>query len=382
MAKLKIAIVTPGSYPIPSAGSSSVERVVEKMVPLTAHAVEPVIYGRSAKGLGPVGQIGGVSCYRYPAVDKSAYVKQVSMSVRKHAPDLIEVENRPGYVLALGKNHPGARIWLNLHSSSFIGTGTISRERLRASFQRAEKIIVNSEFLRDEVIRRVPEAAPKLRVVHIGVETERFLSRWELEGTLQRERLRLQRGWAGRDVILFMGRLIPLKGVHHLLNVMPRIIQEHPQTLLVVVGSPFYGSHRSTSYSRMLLRMGESYRRHIQFVPYVPYTEVPDWFLAADVAAVPSGAREAFGLVNVEAMSCGIPVVASRAGGIKEIVVDGETGYLVDPERLEMELGDRLLQLLKDPSLREELGRRARERVEEQFTWQAAAERWLKLLEE
>ncbi|MCM3746856.1 glycosyltransferase family 4 protein [Paenibacillus pasadenensis] len=382
MAKLKVAIVTPGSFPIPSAGSSSVERVVEKIMPLTAHAVNPVIYGRTAKGFGPVGQIEGVPCLRYPAGDKGAYINQVSRSISLFAPDLIEVENRPGYVLTLGRRHPGTRIWLNLHSSSFIGRDAISRERLRASFKRSEKIIVNSEFLRDEVIRRVPEVAPKLRVVHIGVDTERFVSRWDPDGESRRENLRISRGWQGRDVVLFMGRLIPLKGVHHLLAVMPWLIRDHPSILLVIVGSPYYGSHQSSKYSQMLTRLGCKYPEHVRFVPYVPYPEVPDWFVAADIAAVPSGAREAFGLVNVEAMSCGIPVVASRAGGMKEIILEHETGYLVNPARMYDELGDRLLDLLRNPSLREEMGRRSRSRAEEHFTWRAAAERWLKLLEE
>lgn len=382
MAKQRVAFVTPGSFPIPSAGSSSVERVVEKMVPWLAADIEPVIYGRSAKGLARVGKVGGVRCVRYPARDKSAYVRAVSASARRLGPDLIEVENRPGYVLTLGRRHPGTRIWLNLHSTSFIGAGAIGRERLRASLRRAERVIVNSEFLRDEVVRRVPEAAAKVRVVPIGVDAERFLSRWEPEGAARRERLRQARGWQGRDVVLFMGRVIPLKGVHHLLSVLPRLAAEHPSVLLVVVGSPFYGSHRTTRYSRMLQRIGRRLRGQVQFVPYVPHDAVPDWFLAADIAAVPSGAREAFGLVNVEAMASGIPVVASRAGGMREIIVDGETGYLADPARLEQELGDRLLALLRDAELRERMGRASRERVEQRYTWQATARRWLEVLAE
>jgi spore coat protein SA len=109
---------------------------------------------------------------------------------------------------------------------------------------------------------------------------------------------------------------------------------------------------------------------------------VPDWFLAADVAVVPSGTREAFGLVNVEAMACGLPVVATRAGGMKEIIEDGVTGFLVDPERLHEEMLVRLLVLLKDETLRVTMGARSRERVERRFTWHHSAARWLELLRE
>ncbi len=358
------------------------ERVIEKMAPLVTGQAEARIYGRSGAGLGAVGQIGGVRCERFPAGDKAVYLRSVSRAIRLFRPDLIEVENRPGYALKMKGNHPDARIWINLHSSSFIGPKAISRDRLKRSFAAAEKIIVNSEFLRDTVAGRVPEAAHKLRVVHIGVDTARFPSRWEPEGAARREALRHARGWQDRDVLLFMGRIIPLKGVHHLLRVMPDIIALHPNVLLAVVGSPFYGSHRTTRYSRALQALGKRYPRHIRFIPYVPYPEVPSWFLAADAAVVPSGSRESFGLVNVEAMSCGLPVVATRAGGMKEIIVDGSTGFLVEPGRLETELKARLLQLLLDPGLREEMGRRGRERVMAEFTWEATAARWAGLLKE
>ncbi|MBW7453500.1 glycosyltransferase family 4 protein, partial [Paenibacillus sepulcri] len=113
-----------------------------------------------------------------------------------------------------------------------------------------------------------------------------------------------------------------------------------------------------------------------------PYSEVPDWFLSADVAVVPSGNREAFGLVNVEAMSCGLPVVATRAGGIKEIIEDGVTGFLVEPSEVEQQMRDRLLTLLRNDHLRMAMGVRSRDRVEQHFTWRHSAARWLELLNE
>jgi spore coat protein SA len=101
----------------------------------------------------------------------------------------------------------------------------------------------------------------------------------------------------------------------------------------------------------------------------------------ADVVVVPSAEREAFGLVNAEAMAAGVPVVATRAGGIPEIVVDGQTGYLVDPKRPAPELKDRVLAVLTDDALRREMGERGRERVREHFTWDRSAAGWLEVLE-
>lgn len=230
------------------------------------------------------------------------------------------------------------------------------------------------------VAARVPEAAGKLQVIHLGVECERFPSQYSAEGSIRRYALRSKRGWQGRSVVLFMGRLIPLKGVHHLLQIMPELVKRHPRLLLVIVGSAFYGSHRTTAYTRKLHRLGRQWKDHIRFVPYVPHPQVPDWFLASDIAVVPSGKREAFGLVNVEAMSCGLPVVATASGGIKEIIEDGRTGFLVDPQRVQAELQERLLLLLEDDILRTTMGLRSRERVEQMFTWRCTGERWIELL--
>lgn len=380
--RMKVSFVTPGSYPLPSAKSSSVERVVEHVAGHVASYTDTRIYGRSAPKLARRSMVKEALCVRFPAADKKRYIAAVARSLQAFRPDVVVVENRPSYVLSVRKRSPGARIWLSLHSSTFIRSPYMSLKRLKLCIRHAERVIVNSNFLRDVVAARVPEAAYKIHVIHLGVETQRFPSQYSAEGAARRYMLRAKRGWQGRSIVLFMGRLIPLKGVHHLLYLLPELVARHPQLLLVIVGSAFYGSHRMTAYSRQLHRLGKRWKEHICFVPYVPYTQVPDWFLAADIAVVPSGRREAFGLVNVEAMSCGLPVVATRVGGIKEIVEHGGTGFLVEPDAVRTELKQRLLQLLENEQLRTAMGLRSRERVEELFTWSRTGDQWVQLLRE
>ncbi|WP_169085355.1 glycosyltransferase family 4 protein [Paenibacillus sp. PL91] len=382
MAPIKVAIVTPGSFPIPSQGSSSVERVVEKFAPLLMPYAEPRIYGKLSKKLPRQGQFKGVVCERFPARSKQRYIHDVGLAVQRFSPHVIDVENRPQYVLTMKQMNPGKRVWLYLHSSTFISPSYISPAKLHQCLQAADKIIVNSEFIRRIVVSKVPEVSSKLRVIYPGVDTVRFPSQYSAEGAAKRESLRKKRGLTGKKVVLFMGRLIPLKGVHHLLNVVPQLVKSHPELVVVIVGSPFYGSHRKTAYARKLERLGRKCPGHVRFVPYVPHTEVPGWMLVADVAVVPSGQREAFGLVNVEAMSCGVPVIATRAGGMKEIIRSGETGYLVNQAHVESELREKLHLLLRDKQLRQKLGKRSRERVEQTFTWRHTADRWVKLLKE
>lgn len=377
-----VAFVTPGSFPLPSPGSSSVERVVENIAPRLQPHITSFIYGRASKKLPRRGTWMGVRCERHPAINKSEYVARIARSIRRLLPGVTVVENRPTYVLRIAQRCPGARIWLSLHSLTFVSPRHISSQRLSKCFARAERIIVNSEFLRDELARRVPSAAHKLRVVHLGVDTQRFHSQHSPQGAAHRHMVRAAQGWHDRKVVLYMGRLIPQKGVHHLLDLLPRLVAADPQVLLVIVGSPFYGSHRTTSYSRHLHKLGEVWRSHVRFVPYVPYPEVPSMFIGADIAVVPSGNNEAFGLVNVEAMACGLPVVATSAGGIREIIEDGSTGYLVQPEQVENDMYERLALLLSSEELRLLMGTRSRERVEHCFTWEHSAARWLQHLRE
>ncbi|WP_127532647.1 glycosyltransferase family 4 protein [Paenibacillus kobensis] len=373
---IRIAYVTPGAFALPSARSSSVERVVEQIVPLLPAAAEPRIYGRTASGLPRRGVWKGIVCERFPAASKAKYASAVSSAIASFAPDVIEVENRPRMLIRLKRQHPRARMWLNLHSSTYISPSHISRGELRRCCRLADLIIVNSYYLRDVVADMVPEAYSKIAVVHLGVDTSRFMSVHSPEGAARREQIRRMNGWMNRKVVLFLGRVISLKGVHHLVGIMPDLLSRHPDAQLVVVGSPGYGTHRTTSYYRRLKNAAAKLGSRIRFVPYVPYSEVPDWMLGADVIAVPSVRREAFGLVNVEAMATGVPIVASRVGGIGEVVKDGDTGLLAEPSRLRDDLLINLDRLLSSEQLRQEMGKRCRERAESYFTWHAAAQRY------
>jgi spore coat protein SA len=372
--------VTPGAYPLPAEGSGSVERVVEKTTAALAPHIDTYVFSRSARHLPSSEVRGGVKHIRFPGGKKSNYLPNVIRSLRQLQPDVIQVENRPRMVPSIKSAMPHTRVWLQLHSNTFLSRKEIKAKNLKLSLSMADKIIVNSEFLGHYVIYLMPQIAHKVQVNYPGVDISQFHSQYSHAGSMRREALRARLGWSQRRVVLFMGRLIPDKGVHHLLNALPDLVRNDPQLLLVIVGGAFYGSKKTTQYARSLKNKAARWRNHVQFVSYVPHGEVPSWFLAADVAVVPSSGREAFGLVNVEAMATGLPVVATRVGGIKEVVNDGYTGYLVDPNNIRVELIQRLLMILRNDTLRTFMGMASRKRVEDHFTWGHTAQRWLKML--
>ncbi|MFC5704487.1 glycosyltransferase family 4 protein [Cohnella faecalis] len=381
---LKVAFVTPGAYAVPSAMGGSVERVVEKVVPLLVPRVDARIYGRTARRLPKQERWRGVRCERFPAASKSAYFRRVCRRLRAFRPHIIQVENRPLWVPKLKRLFPDSRIWLNLHSTTFISRPYLSAEARSRCLSSADRIVVNSHFLKDVISGLVPRTAARIRVNHLGVDLERFSERSEPEDDEQRSSDLRKGRWNNRKVVLYVGRLVPQKGVHHLLGAMKDIVREHPDVLVVIVGGARYGSKRGSAYVEKLKRMARPWEKHVHFEPYAPHDQIHRWYEKADVAVVPSVGKEAFGLVNVEAMASRLPVVATAAGGIKEVVADGETGFLISArkEEIRKQLADKVDGLLKDEELRIKMGKCGRERVERLFTWQRTSDRWIELAKE
>jgi len=383
MGRPRVAIITPGSFPIPSVRSSSVERVVEQVVPLVQHRLHCYIFGRTVKHLPSYGTVHGVPCYRVPYGSGARYIQAVIMHLLFLRPDIIQVENRPRYVLAIKKRMPHACVFLYLHSMTYISKTVIPDRTLRHALQCADQIMVNSMFMKEHLISRFRDMEAKIVVNHLGVNPEQFqLHKSEFGYRNVTNDWKIRQGLSGRRIILFAGRLNPQKGVHHLLEAMRYIALIEPSAVLVIVGSAFYGSRRRTAYVRKLERMAQRISHHVRFIPFVPYDEIARWFSISDVVVVPSVRDEAFGLVNVEAMAAGVPVVAARTGGIREIVQHHITGFLVDTQQLTKELVPYILYILRDASLQHRLGQAGAERVQKYFTWQHTADRWASLIEQ
>jgi glycosyltransferase involved in cell wall biosynthesis len=182
-----------------------------------------------------------------------------------------------------------------------------------------------------------------------------------------------------RDGVLFVGRLTPHKGVDVLLRALP------PDTRLRIVGSTGHDSRPpERDYPSLLAQLARD--RDVQFLGALADRELPRAYRSARVMVLPSVERtcygrpvrvsELLGLSLLEAMASATPVVASRVGGVPEVVRDGETGFLVPPGDVQA-LRDALERVLGDPELATRLGVRAREDARNRFTWDQVARRCL-----
>jgi glycosyltransferase involved in cell wall biosynthesis len=182
-----------------------------------------------------------------------------------------------------------------------------------------------------------------------------------------------------RDGVLFVGRLTPHKGVDRLIRALPA-----GAALRIAGGGGHDPRPPERDYPDLLHRLARD--REVTFLGPVPDPDLPGLYRRAAVLAMPSVDRtcygrhvpvsELLGLTALEAMASGTPVVASRIGGLAEVVVDGETGFLVEPGDLAA-LRDRLSLVLSDRALAARLGANARDLVVQRFTWRACAERCL-----
>jgi len=228
-----------------------------------------------------------------------------------------------------------------------------SPERLAAERRlvHAASRVVASTVHERQLLRQLYRVPPeRVAVVSLGVDLEEFQPRDPAEA---RESLGLDP--AGR-VLLAVGRIEPLKGFDILIRALAQMTLDEPVSLLVVGGD----ERASAEFERLRAVAHEvGVTNRVHFVGSVPHDRLPGYYNAADVVCVPSF-YESFGLVALEAMASGVPVVASRVGGLVATVRDGRTGYLV-PWRCPEPFAEKLDLLLRNEPLRQSLGRAARD---------------------
>jgi glycosyltransferase involved in cell wall biosynthesis len=211
-------------------------------------------------------------------------------------------------------------------------------------------VVTVSDCSRQDIARDFGLQPAGISLVYNGIDTEEFRPMPEIE----RRPLRLM-ATASADA--------PLKGLRYLLRAYAKLLLKYPQLELLLVSKPQPGGKTE----RLVRRLGIEDR--VQFVSGISTEQMVRYYAEAAIAVVPS-VYEGFGLPAGEAMACGVPVVSTDGGALPEVV--GDAGVVV-PAKSDDALVTAIDALLADPARREELGRRCRERILEQFCWQVCA---------
>ena len=224
--------------------------------------------------------------------------------------------------------------------------------------QSVDCVIAATADERTQMMRYCGVSASRIQVIPCGVNLELFVP---YDRRLMRERFGLN---PQRPVLLFAGRLDPFKGPDVLLRAAALMEQD---AQIVIVGGE--GSDDKDVQNLRSLAFDLGIEQRVRFLKAQPQEVLPQLYSAADVTVVPSY-HESFGLVAVESLACGTPVVATRAGGLMTIVQNDENGYLVP--RCPGFFAERLDAILGNPDIQVRLQAEARRSVSH-FSWQSVA---------
>ena len=256
----------------------------------------------------------------------------------------------------------------------------------KTAYEAASGIIAVSNGMREDILRCYPAVDPeRVKVVHNGIDLEAWKHPQGQEADAQAAATLKRLGIdPDRPTIVFVGRITRQKGLPHLL----RACEQLPADVQVILcaGAPDTPEIKA-EVEGLVARLRDKRTGVVWIEEMLPRPELIAVLAASDVFVCPS-VYEPLGIVNLEAMAVGLPVVGSATGGIPDVIVDGETGLLVpieqvqdgtgtpiDPARFEADLAERLTTLVTDAEAAKAMGQAARRRVEEHFAWQAIAQR-------
>ena len=364
-----------------------VERRIVETAKLLANEVNMTVYSGTKKGFNKPTTIDGatiVPCFStdrlYP-LDNWVFNRSISRMVNTIEADVYEAHAVSGYgflnVLKKSKiNKPfiqtvhgvladeyiqsskSQSTSLKLKLSNFFmrHLGRIERDAAR----KATLIVTVSRYSAQKIVELYGVDEKKIRVVPNGVDLQRF------KPTEDCEKVKDIIGGNSEHVILFVGNLIPRKGLHFLIDAAKYVVKESENTKFVVVGDGPLRNHL-ISYTK---KQGVS--GNFAFLGNVPEDVLPRLYNCADVFASPS-IQEGLGITLLEAQASAKPVVAFNVTAITEVVKDKETGLLVKPDSYE--LAKAISSLISNKQLRKRMGHAGRDYVNNNFSWSICAQK-------
>lgn len=291
----------------------------------------------------------------WPGASSILAARQLARSVDTQGWQVLNAHTPPDYLLAslvkrLARSRP--RLVLTRHILLQLGRSFLHRW----AFSLADAFIAVSHAVAESLGNHPLIDPGKIHVIYNGIDTDRFTP----EGTRSlRERLGLA---PEQPLVGIIGEVSPHKGQQEFLGASILLLERGLDAKFVLIGSP---RPKNVPYLKRLKRIVQErgLGDHILFLDAV--SDVPDAIRSLDVLVLASH-EEPFGLITVEAMACGCPIVATSSGATPEIVTDGVHGILVQPRRKEA-IASAVAKLIEDAALRARLGHQARERAVKHF---------------
>jgi glycosyltransferase involved in cell wall biosynthesis len=314
------------------------------------------------------------------------YGLQVAKDVRSQRCDVVHIINFSQLAPIIRALNPKIKIVLHMHCEWLT---QLNRTLIERRLKVVDSVVGCSEYITERIRRRFPKFSGLYQTVYNGTDVVHFIAR---------DSSAPSRGNHSKRV-LFVGRVSPEKGLHLLVDAFQKVVEHHPDAQLEIVGpreqlsleslvalsddpmvsglASFYEGSSPTNYFTRLTEQLEALKieDQVSFAGPLRHGEVINRYRDAAVVVNPSFS-ESFGMSLVEAMSCQVPVVATRVGGMQEIAEGSEVGLLVEPGDAQA-LADAIIRLLSNEGLRRSIGKAGRQRAIECFSWDRIAKELL-----
>ena len=369
---MKIALVSPYDYPYPGGVTEHIA-ALDKHFRALGH--ETRIIAASTRNEDVLGEhvikvSGAVSPVHFSGstarITLSPQVyRRVKTILREEKFDVVHVHEPTAPILSLiVLRHSHA---LNVGTFHAYRESNFLYEYMRPLLQRVFNRLDGRIFVSDAVREYITQYFPgDYTIIPNGIDCERFAS-----SAIQP----IDQFNDGRPNILFVGRMDERKGFRHLLRAYPRVKEVIPNARLIVVGA--FDDRDKAQF----LRYARTHKlRGVHFVGYVSPEELPRYYRTANIFCAPNTGFESFGIILLEAMAAGVPIVASDITGFRAVLQDKSEGLLVPPENPNA-ISRAIVELLKDPSRCAEMGARGKRKAA-QYDWSIIAQRVLSYYEE
>lgn len=305
------------------------------------------------------------------------YMTRLALDLKKSGVDIVHVNNFTQFIPIIRALNPGIKIVLHMHSEWLT---QLDNRTMKERIKYADLVLSCSEFITTKTRKAYPDAAYKCKTLYNGVDLSQFSSpAGGHDGTKKKQ------------ILMCVGRITPEKGLHTVIDAFNALASKYPDLQLCLIGQEritppeflvelsddprvrslkaFYpGSYKK----RILDSLAPALSSRVFLSGHVSHSEMVSKYDDAMIF-LNASYYESFGIPVAEAMACGLPVIASRAGGVPEIVEDGLSGLLVEPGDADA-LAGAVTKLLENNELRDSLARAGLARVRERFNWDSIAD--------
>lgn len=378
---MNIAIISPGVLPIPATMGGAIETLTTHLINRNEYEQDNLkltIFNRTSKNDLGVGWIykntkvqqlysSGIFSNGYnlfwrslrvlslrQTYHRTDFIRKCIREIKKENYDFVLIEGNYTQVLQI-KKQVKCKIILHLHTDILNINTPLAKEITNA----CEKILVISDFLKRRIIEIDKENESKTYVFKNAIDVNRFDRKQYLDyRELFRKEIEVK---SDCKLVMYCGRLSKEKGVRELLVAFEKI--SNLNCKLLIVGSSWFSSNKKNDYIIELEKIAKRFESKVLFTGYIAYDDLPKYYAAADIVVFPSIGNEAAGLVVIEALASGIPVVCSDLGGIPEYATSKACEIVTYDDNFVGNLGNALEKLINNKEYYNNKQKNARESV-------------------